>query len=176
MFTEDGVFIDASAGKEYRGAEIGRTVEIYAKAFPDMHRELYSFYLTGDIVCVELSLNGTHKGPLMLPMGTIPATGKKMSTPCADVFHIKDGKVKIFHCYPSGTVLLEVAGARQVPGFRRQFVRHRSGWKYHLPPITAYPWISILASGTASAVMVIKALPGKSSPNTSLRIWVRRSP
>jgi hypothetical protein len=46
----------------------------------------------------------------------------------------------------------------------------------HLPPITAYPWISILASGTASAVMVIRALPGKLSPNTSRRIWVRRSP
>jgi hypothetical protein len=48
--------------------------------------------------------------------------------------------------------------------------------KFHLPPITAYPWISILASGTASAVMVIRALPGKLSPNTSLRICVRRSP
>ena len=48
--------------------------------------------------------------------------------------------------------------------------------KCHLPPITAYPWISILASGTASAVMVIRALPGKLSPNTSRRICVRRSP
>jgi steroid delta-isomerase-like uncharacterized protein len=110
LFTDDGVFYDASAGKEYRGADIGRTVEIYARAFPDMHRELYSFYLTGNTVVVELSLNGTHKGPLALPMGTIPATGKKMSTPCADVFQIKDGKVKIFHCYPSGTVLLEQLG------------------------------------------------------------------
>lgn len=110
MFTEDGVFYDASVGKEYRGAEIGRTVEVYAKAFPDMHRELYSFYVIGDTVCVELSLNGTHKGPLALPMGTIPATGKKMSTPCSDVFHIENGKVKVFHCYPEGTILLEQIG------------------------------------------------------------------
>jgi steroid delta-isomerase-like uncharacterized protein len=110
LFTEDGVFFDASAGKEYRGAEIGRTVEVYAKAFPDMHRELYKFYLSGDDVMVELSLNGTHKGPLTLPMGTIPATGKKMSTPCGDFFHIENGKVKVFHCYPSGTVLLEQLG------------------------------------------------------------------
>jgi steroid delta-isomerase-like uncharacterized protein len=110
LFTKDGVFFDASAGKEYRGQDIGRTVEVYAKAFPDMHRELYSFYLTGDTVAVELSLNGTHKGPLTLPFGTIPATGKKMSTPCADVFQIENGKVKIFHCYPSGTVLLEQLG------------------------------------------------------------------
>jgi hypothetical protein len=48
--------------------------------------------------------------------------------------------------------------------------------KCHLSPITAYPWISILASGTASAVMVMRALPGKLSPNTSRRICVRRSP
>src|ERR1700692_2904214 len=44
---------------------------------------------------------------------------------------------------------------------------HSLGGKSHLPPSTAYPWISILASGTASAVMVIRALPGKLSPNTS---------
>ena len=110
LFTDDGIFYDASAGKKYQGAAIGRTVEVYAAAFPDMHRELYSFYLSGDIVCVELSLNGTHKGPLMLPMGTIPATGKKMSTPCCDVFHIENGKVKIFHCYPEGTILLGQLG------------------------------------------------------------------
>ena len=111
LFTADGVFYDASVAKEYRGAEIGRTVEVYAEAFPDMHRELYSFYLCGDdTVCVELSLNGTHKGPLVLPMGTIPATGKKMSTPCCDVFHIENGKVKIFHCYPEGTILLGQLG------------------------------------------------------------------
>jgi len=110
LFTEDGVFFDASVGKEYRGAEIGRTVEIYAKAFPDMHRELYKFYESGDDVMVELSLNGTHKGPLMLAFGTIPATGKKMSAPCGDFFHIENGKIKIFHCYPSGTVLLEQLG------------------------------------------------------------------
>jgi steroid delta-isomerase-like uncharacterized protein len=110
LFTEDGVFFDASAGKEYRGADIGRTVAVYAKAFPDMHRELYKFYESGDDVLVELSLNGTHNGPLTLPFGTIPATGKKMSTPCGDFFHIENGKVKIFHCYPSGTVLLEQLG------------------------------------------------------------------
>jgi predicted ester cyclase len=110
LFTDDGVFYDASNGKKYYGADIGRTVVVYATAFPDMHRELYSFYLTGDTVVVELSLNGTHKGPLVLPMGTIPPTGKKMSAPCCDVFQIKDGKVKIFDCYPSGTVLLEQLG------------------------------------------------------------------
>lgn len=112
LFTEDGTFNDESAGRLYRGKhEIGLTVEIYATAFPDMHRELYSMYIYGDIIVVELSLNGTHQGPLTLPAGTIPATGKKIQAPCCDVFRIKDGKVQSFNCYVAATILLGQIGA-----------------------------------------------------------------
>jgi hypothetical protein len=38
LFTSDGYFWDVSAGTKYCGAEIGKTVEVYATAFPDMHR------------------------------------------------------------------------------------------------------------------------------------------
>jgi predicted ester cyclase len=94
-FAEDGIFIDESIGVTYRGPkELGRTVEIYAKAFPDMHRELYDVYVAGDTVVVELALQGTHKGPLELPMGIIPATGK----------------IQRFDCYPSGTITLTQLG------------------------------------------------------------------
>jgi ketosteroid isomerase-like protein len=110
-FTEDGIFIDESIGVTYRGPkELGRTVEIYAKAFPDMHRELYDVYVAGDIVVVELALQGTHKGPLELPMGIIPATGKRMDAPCCDVFRLKNGKIQRFDCYPSGTITLAQLG------------------------------------------------------------------
>jgi ketosteroid isomerase-like protein len=74
-------------------------------ARPDMHRELYDVYVAGDTVVVELALQGTHKGPLELPMGSIPATGKRMDAPCCDVFRLKDGKIQRFDCYPSGTLL-----------------------------------------------------------------------
>ena len=77
-FTEDGTFTDESIGHTYRGPkELGRTVEVYATAFPHMHRELYAFYLIGDTVVVELALQGTHKGPLELPIGIIAPTGKR---------------------------------------------------------------------------------------------------
>jgi ketosteroid isomerase-like protein len=100
-FTEDGTFTDKSTGVTDRGPnELGRVVKIYAKAFPDMHRELYDVYVAGDVVIVELSLNGTHKGPLELPTGTIPATGKRMKAPCCDVFRLKNGKIQSFNCYP----------------------------------------------------------------------------
>src|SRR5690242_8047503 len=73
-FTEDGTFTDESIGVTYRGKELGRPVENYAAAFPDMHRELYRFFVDGDTVIVELALQGTQKGALELPLGTIPPT------------------------------------------------------------------------------------------------------
>jgi hypothetical protein len=110
MFTDDGYFYDVGAGKKYFGSEIGLTVDVYAAAFPDMHRELYAIHSFGDHVLVELSLNGTHKGDLVLPAGTISPTGKKISAPCCDVFRLKDGKVISFHCYVAVPILLEQLG------------------------------------------------------------------
>lgn len=110
LFEDGGYFYDVSAGQKYYGQDIGKTVDIYARAFPDMHRELYDLYTSGDRIIVELSLNGTHKGPLELPAGTIAPTGKEIHAPCCDVFHLANGKVKSFHCYTAATILLGQLG------------------------------------------------------------------
>jgi steroid delta-isomerase-like uncharacterized protein len=110
-FTEDGTFTDMSINRTYRGAEeLGRTVEVYATAFPDMHRELHSFYVVDNIVVVQLHLQGTHNGPLELPTGTIPPTGKRMDAPCCDVFELVDGKIKRFDCYAAASVIAAQLG------------------------------------------------------------------
>ena len=52
-FTDDGTFTDESIRVVYRGPdELGKTVENYAKAFPDMHREIYRMYDSGDNIVV----------------------------------------------------------------------------------------------------------------------------
>jgi ketosteroid isomerase-like protein len=99
-------FTDESIEITYRGHELGRTVEVYATAFPDMHRKLYRFYESGNTVVVE----GTHTGPLALPAGTVPPTGKRMDAPCCDVFRLENGKIQSFNCYPSGTIILAQLG------------------------------------------------------------------
>jgi ketosteroid isomerase-like protein len=109
-FTEDGTFTDNSINVTYRGRGIGETVVNYAKAFPDMHRELYDVYSVDNIVCVQLALQGTHKGPLKMGENMIAPTGKRMDGPCADVFELVDGKIHRFDCYPSGTVILTQLG------------------------------------------------------------------
>jgi ketosteroid isomerase-like protein len=109
-FTDDGTFTDQSIGVTYHGQDIGQTVVNYGIAFPDMHRELFRFYSTGNIVVVQLALQGTHNGPLKMPGGTISATGKRMDAPCCDVFELVDGKIQRFDCYPSGTIILTQLG------------------------------------------------------------------
>ena len=83
--TPHGTITDMSMGITYRGPDgptrLGKTVEVYAKAFPDMHREFCRFFTVGDVVVVQLALQGTHKGPLQTAMGLIPPTGKRMDAP-----------------------------------------------------------------------------------------------
>jgi ketosteroid isomerase-like protein len=110
LFTPDGYFYDVSAGQKYVGADIGKTVDIYATAFPDMHRALEQVMAMGDVVVVQLSLNGTHRGPLALPAGVVAPTGQTIHAPCCDVFRLKDGKVLSFDCYTAATILFAQLG------------------------------------------------------------------
>ncbi len=100
-FNEDGTFTDKSIGVTYRGhKEVGIPVKIMAKAFPDIRRELISVYVSGDVVIVELTLNGTNTGPLQVKDAVIPPSGRRMKAPCCDVFRLKNGKIQSFNCYP----------------------------------------------------------------------------
>ena len=75
-----------------------------------MHRELYRVYADGDVVVVQLALQGTHDGPLSAAGGVLEPTGRRMDAPCCDVFELENGKIKRFDCYPSGTVILAQLG------------------------------------------------------------------
>jgi hypothetical protein len=81
LFTENGYWWDVASGAKYIGDDLARAADIYSTAFPDMHRELHDLYFDGDVVVVRLSLIGTHRGDLPVPIGTIPATGKAIDVP-----------------------------------------------------------------------------------------------
>jgi predicted ester cyclase len=107
MFAEGGYL---SSGKTFYGKDIGETVDIMAAAFPDIPRDLLNVYLDGDVVIMELTINGTHDGDLRTPARVISPTHKAMKTPCCDVFHLKDGKVLSFHCYVIESVMMKQLG------------------------------------------------------------------
>jgi nicotinamidase-related amidase len=79
-FTPDGVFVDNSVEVTYTGPEeLAKPVEYYGAAFSDMHRELYDIYVSGEVVVVQLALQGTHDGALHLPFGMLPPTGNPLA-------------------------------------------------------------------------------------------------
>jgi len=110
LFAPDGVFTDNSVGITYSGRGLADPVRNYGTAFSNMHRELYRTYTDGNIVVVQLALQGIHDGPLQLPFGELPATGRQMDAPCCDVFELEDGKIKRFDCYPEGSVIFAQLG------------------------------------------------------------------
>ena len=85
-------------------------LQVFGNAFPDMHRALHRFYSVDDMVIVELTLQGTHNGPLVVPGGFIPPTGNRMNAPCCDVFRVVGGRIKTFNCYWSAATVLAQLG------------------------------------------------------------------
>lgn len=110
LFAEDGYFLDVPSGNRWIGADVGQPVEALFVAFPDMHRELLRIHAMGDIVVVELRLQGTHQGDFPIAGGILPATGRRFDAPCCDVFRLKDGKVTEFRCYNDVSVWLDDLG------------------------------------------------------------------
>jgi ketosteroid isomerase-like protein len=114
-FTEDGVFNNIPGEASYRGEHLKDVVLSFAKYFPDIHRELHRVNVMGDVVAVELSIQGTFRGPMETPAGVIQPTGAKVDIPCADFFYMRNGKIERFDCYPALNIMLKQIGV--VPDF-----------------------------------------------------------
>jgi steroid delta-isomerase-like uncharacterized protein len=61
----------------------------FAKAFPDLHRNIVDMVAEGDKVAVSVNVTGTYKGEFQ----GIPATGKEVSFTAMDMLTISDGKI-----------------------------------------------------------------------------------
>jgi ketosteroid isomerase-like protein len=120
LFTEDGVINLGHAGhspltpgeETYRGEQLGELVYGIAKLFPDIHRELHRVNVLGDVVAVELSIQGTFLGPLVTPGGTYEPTGVKVDVPTADFWYVRDGKIERFDCYVMVSTMFQQLGIK----------------------------------------------------------------
>jgi ketosteroid isomerase-like protein len=63
VFTPDGVFTDNSVGVSYRGRALADVVRNYGTAFSNMHREIHRIYVDGNVVVVQLALQGHPRWP-----------------------------------------------------------------------------------------------------------------
>lgn len=82
----DGTYEGRQAATDY--------LESFLVAFPDLTVNVWSKVTSGDLVCDEWTLTGTHTGPLPLPDGsTLPATGKRVDLRGCDIAAFENGQV-----------------------------------------------------------------------------------
>jgi ketosteroid isomerase-like protein len=112
LFAEDGVFNNIVAGETYRGEHLGDLVVFMGNLAPDLHRELHRAHVTGNVVAVELSIQGTATGPFPTPAGVIQPTGARLDIPTADFWYVENGKIKEFNCYVGVSVMLAQLGVQ----------------------------------------------------------------
>ena len=110
LFTDDGVFRNVVPGDVYEGEHLGDLVAYMGTLAPDIHRELHRINVTGNLVSVELSIQGTVAGPFETPAGVVHAAGAKLDIPTADFWYVRDGKISDFNCYVGVSVMLAQLG------------------------------------------------------------------
>ena len=110
LFTDDGIFRNVVGQETYEGEHLGDLVAFMGALAPDVHRELHRMNVTGNLVTVELSIQGTFSGPFQTPAGVIAPTGGKLDIPTADFWYLQDGKIKEFNCYVGVNIMLAQLG------------------------------------------------------------------
>ena len=90
FFSQDVVSESDTLPNALRGPEaIRQVVQMYVRAFPDLHIEIEQIFSSGDYVTLRWLATGTHGGELM---GIAPTNRRAVTHGCT-VDEIRDGKI-----------------------------------------------------------------------------------
>ena len=113
LFAADGVLngIGGVDGQDsLRGTQLSGLIVFLSQFLPDIHRELKQITVNGDVVSIELSIQGTFLGPFQTPAGVIQPTGAKIDFPTADFWYLRNGKIEVFDCHIAFSTLFAQLG------------------------------------------------------------------
>lgn len=101
LLAEDVIMPDASGtGSTLVGPDaVVRAVSMMADAFPDLRVTVRNAFADGERGVAEVLREGTHTGPLRLPVGEVPPTGRALRLPECIVFQVRDGRVVSMTAY-----------------------------------------------------------------------------
>ena len=108
----DSVYEEFATGRRIVGVEpIIEANEGWKHAFPDARGRVRNAVASGSTVTLEITWEGTHTGDLVGPQGTIPASGRSVSLPAAQVVEVEGDQAKSTRHYFDLMSLMTQIGA-----------------------------------------------------------------
>ncbi len=112
LWTPDGVYHELATQRRLQGPD--QQIEAnrgWKEAFPDAAGKVSNVVASGNTVALEITWEGTQSGPLVGPGGTIPASGKRVVVPAAQVITFEGDRIKEARHYFDMMGLLQQIGA-----------------------------------------------------------------
>jgi steroid delta-isomerase-like uncharacterized protein len=94
LYTADAVVTSSSTPAPFVGhAGIRQWIENSRAMMPDLVMAFPEIVVQGDRIAAVWTLTGTQNGPMVMPGGTLPPSGRKVSVTGLSIDYLKDGKM-----------------------------------------------------------------------------------
>jgi predicted ester cyclase len=104
--TDDFELLDVPAAQVYPGPDgLRRWFSISKTALPEAKLFITNLIADGDRIATEHAGGGLQTGPLEVPGGAIPPTGRLVRAEVAETFEFRDGKIHRWRVYYDGAAL-----------------------------------------------------------------------
>ena len=93
LYADDAVGDTPDAGRLTGGDAVVDWMMAFSTAFPDTSFEVLQQLEAGDTAIDEAYLSGTHTGPMQMPDGELPPTGRRIRIRECDIAQVRDGRI-----------------------------------------------------------------------------------
>ncbi len=109
--TPDFVYDEVATRRKLQGRdEVIAAWQGWATAFPDSKCTFDRTSVSGEAVVLELTWRGTHQGPLQLPKGAVPPTGKRIEIRAVAILELTGEKAREQRHYFDMATMFEQLG------------------------------------------------------------------
>lgn len=98
LFAPDCTMADPATRCENRD-QMKETFQAYDQAFSALKFDIDHAIENADTVVVESTIRGVHTGPLAMPEGELPPTGRTIALRTCEVLRVSEGRIVSSHIY-----------------------------------------------------------------------------
>ena len=111
VLTSDVEYDEVATHRKVTGAaDVITAWKGWATSLPDSKATFGAAHASGNTAVIEITWHGTHTGPLQMPSGAVPATGKKIEIRAVQIIGLTpDGKTRsVRHYFDMATMLAQL--------------------------------------------------------------------